>query len=214
MDEVLITKSCAEFSNLLASRASVPGGGGAAALVGALGAALCSMAGNLTLGRKKYAAQEPDIRRMLADGEKIRQRLLELVDEDAKAFEPLSRAYSIPKTEQDRESVLEEATLAACRAPLEMMEQTSKAVELLEEMLEKGSTMLVSDVGCGAACCRCALESASLNVFINTKTMKNREKADWLNGRAEELLVTFLPRAQRIVLEVTTQLYPERGASC
>ena len=82
MSEKLIHKSCEEFSQVLASRAAVPGGGGVSALVGAFGAALCSMAGNLTLGRKKYAAVEPDIRRMLAEGERIQNRLLELVVEE------------------------------------------------------------------------------------------------------------------------------------
>ena len=98
MDEELIQKSCAQFSQQLASKAPVPGGGGAAALVGALGAALCSMAGSLTLGRKKYAAWEDDIRRMLDQGEQVRTRLLELVDEDAKAFQPLSRRTPFQRT--------------------------------------------------------------------------------------------------------------------
>lgn len=212
--EKMMEKSCREFTQVLASKAPVPGGGGAAALVGALGTALCSMAGNLTLGRKKYAAYEPDIRRMLEAGEVIRTRLLELVEEDAAAFEPLSRAYSIPKNAPDREEILEAATLAACQAPLEMMVQSCRAIVLLEEMLEKGSVMLVSDVGCGASCCRAALESSSLNIFINTKTMQNREKAQELNSRADGILGEFLPRAEAIVETVVRRLRPEGGASC
>lgn len=206
MAEKLIDQTCEEFVSLLASKAPVPGGGGAAALVGALGAALCSMAGNLTLGRKKYAAVEPDIRILLEKGEMVRTRLLELVDADAAAFEPLSRAYSIPKDDPGREAVLEEATKKACAAPMEMLEQCAQAVELLEEMLEKGSVMLVSDVGCGAVCCKAALECAALNVYINTKTLKNRVVAEALEHRTDELLKEYGARASEISAAVTAQL--------
>ena len=206
MSEKLIHKSCEEFSQVLASRAAVPGGGGVSALVGAFGAALCSMAGNLTLGRKKYAAVEPDIRRMLAKGERIQNRLLELVDEDAQSFEPLSRAYSIPKDDPNRAEVLEKVTVGACQAPLAMMESICEAIELLEEMLEKGSVMLVSDVGCGALCCRAALESAALNVFVNTRTLRDRDAAAALERRADALLAEFVPRAAAVAEEVRRRL--------
>ena len=95
-----------------------------------------------------------------------------------------------------------------------MMEQICRAIELLEEMLEKGSVMLVSDVGCGASCCRAALESASLNIFINTKTLQNRHAAQRLNDQANEMLRDFLPRAAAVVETVAKRLYPERGAEC
>lgn len=206
MSELLREERCVDFASSLASAAPVPGGGGAAALMGALGAALCSMAGNLTLGRKKYASVEPDIRRMLEKGEQVRTRLLELVDEDAAAFEPLSRAYSIPKEAPHRAEVLEEATLSACAAPLEMMEQCAAAAELLEEMLEKGSVMLISDVGCGALCCRAALESAALNVFVNTRTLRDRDTALRLERRADALLENWLPRTSAVAEEVRRRL--------
>jgi len=206
MSELLREERCVDFAASLASAAPVPGGGGAAALVGALGAALCSMAGSLTLGRKKYAQVEPDIRRMLVKGEQVRTRLLELVDEDAAAFEPLSRAYSIPKEDSSRATVLEQATLSACTAPLEMMEQCAAAAELLEEMLEKGSVMLISDVGCGALCCRAALESAALNVFVNTRTLRDRAAAQRLEHRADALLETWLPRTSAVAEEVRRRL--------
>ncbi len=206
MAEKLIKQTCEGFASALASKSPVPGGGGAAALVGALGAALCSMAGNLTLGRKKYAAVEPDIRVLLEKGEAVRERLLELVDEDAAAFEPLSRAYSIPKDDPTHDAVLEDATKLACAAPMEMLEQCAKAVELLEEMLKKGSVMLVSDVGCGAVCCKAALECAALNVYINTKALKNRVVAEALEHRTDEILAEYCPRAAAIAEEVTAQL--------
>lgn len=206
MSEKLIERSCEDFAQILASKAPIPGGGGAAALVGALGMALCSMAGNLTLGRKKYAAVEPDIRAMLAHGEVIRNRLLELVDADAKAFEPLAKAYSIPKDDPNRDEVLEAATKYACAAPMEMLEQCAQAVELLEEMFEKGSTMLVSDVGCGALCCKAAMECAALNIFINTKTLRDRTAAENMEHRTDSLLTEYGVRADVVVQKVTAQL--------
>lgn len=208
MSEKMTNLSCTDFALRLASSAPVPGGGGAAALAGALGVALCSMAGNLTLGRKKYAAVEEDIRRILASAEALQARLLALVDEDAELFEPLSRAYSIPKDAPDRDEILKKATLNACTAPLEMMRCTAEAIDLLEEMLEKGSVMLVSDVGCGAILCRAALQAASLNIFINTKTLSDRAAAARLDEEADKLLSSYLPKAAAIAEEVTRSLRP------
>ena len=124
--------------------------------------ALPAMVGNLTVGRKKYAAVEEDVKIMLAKAERIQLRLLQLVDEDASAFEPLSKAYAIPKDDPSRAQLLEEVTSSACKAPLEMMRYCCQAIALLEEMMDKGSVTLVSDVGCGALCCKAALESASM----------------------------------------------------
>ena len=206
MSEKTIDKSCVDFAAVLASKAPVPGGGGAAALVGALGTALCSMVGNLTVGRKKYAQYEADVKRMLEKGAAVQARLLELVDKDAEAFEPLSRAYSIPKDDPKHDETLEAATKFACVAPVEMMKSCCEAIELLEEMLEKGSVTLVSDVGCGALCCAAALESASMNIFVNTKTLLDRSVAADLDGQADAMLREYLPRARKVADEVNRRL--------
>ena len=206
MSENMIDKSCVDFAAVLASKAPVPGGGGAAALVGALGTALCSMVGNLTVGRKKYAQYEADVKRMLEKGAAVQARLLELVDKDAEAFEPLSRAYSIPKDDPKHDETLEAATKFACVAPVEMMKSCCEAIELLEEMLEKGSVTLVSDVGCGALCCAAALESASMNIFVNTKTLLDRSVAADLDGQADAMLREYLPRARKVADEVNRRL--------
>ena len=199
-------KSLKEFAELLASKAPTPGGGGAAALTGALGIALCSMAGNLTLGRKKYADVEADVLRMLEKGESLRERLLALIDKDAEMFAPLAEAYSVPKDNPDRDAILENATMGACTAPMEILRLCCECVELLEEMLEKGSKMLVSDVGCGALCCRAAIDSAALNVFINTKSLKNREEAEKLENEVDRLTAEYSPRAAAIADEVRNRL--------
>lgn len=190
---------CTDFAAALANKQSVPGGGGAAALVGAFGAALCSMVGNFTVGKKTYAAVEDDVKELIEEADDVRQKLIGLVNDDAVAFEPLSRAYGIPKDDPNRAATLEEATKAACVAPMEMMRQIVRAVELLEEMGDKGSRMLRSDVLCGAAFCAAALQSASVNVFTNTKTLADRDFAERLEREVDGLLDEYVPRAQKVV---------------
>lgn len=205
----LMKLSCADFAQILAARQSVPGGGSAAAMAGALGVALCSMAGNFTAGKKKYAAVEADIQRILAEGDTLRLRFLELAQADAVALEPLTRAYSIPKEDPDRARILEEVTLNACQAPMEILRCCAKVLLLLEEMLAKGSRLLITDVGCGAALCRAAMESAALNVFVNTAALQNRDTAAALEQEADRLLLACLPLADRITAAVTAAVRKE-----
>ena len=124
----------------------------------------------------------------------------------AENFAPLAKAYSIPKDDPTRAEVLEKVTVAACDAPMEMMRWTCKAVDLLAEMLDKGSVTLVSDVGCGALCCEAALESASMNVFVNTKTLQDREVAGKLESEADEMLRVYGVKARQVADEVTRRL--------
>lgn len=205
----LTTLSCTAFADVLASRSAVPGGGGAAAMVGALGTALCSMAGNLTAGKKKFAAVEEDVQRMLSECEVLRIRFLELVDADAQAFEPLGRAYAIPKDDPTRAQVMEEAALNACMPPVEMVACCAKSLLLLEEMLEKGSKMLIPDVGCGALLCKAAMESAAMSVFVNTGSLRDRETAAKIELQVDETLKTYLPLADRIAASVTAYIRKE-----
>ncbi len=206
MSERLTDKSCEEFASVLAAKQPVPGGGGAAALVGALGVALCSMTGNYTVGKKAYEQVEDDVRRMLLEAEGIRMRLVELVQEDADAFYPLSQAYAIPRDDPKRQDTLEEVTKWACAAPLEMMRQCCRAIELLEQMAEKGSRMFISDVGCGAILCHAALEAASLNVLVNTRSLKDRGFAEITESEVDGMLAEYLPRAQAVAAGVTESL--------
>ena len=188
--------TCVDFCDALAAKEPTPGGGGAASYAGALAAALCSMVGNYTVGKKAYAAVEDEVLRMLEEAEAYRTRLMELVGEDAAAFLPLSRAYALPKDDPERAKTLEEATKLACGAPLQMMRETCGVVALLEEMGKKGSRMLASDVACGALLARAALEAASVNVFVNTRTLADRSFARATEEEADEMLAAYVPRAQ------------------
>lgn len=194
------------FAFLLSSKAAVPGGGGAAALMGALGAALCEMAGNLTIGKKKYAAYEEDQKRMIAECERLRERFLQLIEADAEAFEPLSKAYSMPKDAPDYAETMTRVTLNACQAPYQMLECCCETISLLEEMLEKCSRLMISDVGCGAVAAEAAMKAAYLNVIINTRTLLENEEAHLLENNSEVMLQTWLPRANHITDSVTETL--------
>lgn len=206
MGERLTDRTCEEFASVLAAKEPVPGGGGAAALVGALGVALCSMVGNYTSGKKAYAAVEDDVCRMLVKADEVRLRLLELVQEDAEAFEPLSKAYGIPRDDPNRAETIETYTKQACEAPLQMMRQICIAIELLEEMGEKGSPMLLSDVGCGALLCKAALEAASINVFINTKSLHDDDFVRVTEDACDLMLHTYGPRAEVCARQVANRI--------
>ena len=205
-----LSSSVTEFTDVLASKAAVPGGGGASALVGAVGAALGSMVGNLTVGKKKYADVEAD---MIAATEKIetlRGELLRLVDADAEVFEPLSKAYGMPKeTEADRAEkarVMENCLREACSVPMDIMRAACQAIELQAEFADKGSTLAVSDAGVGVIFCKSALQGASLNVFINTKSMTDREYAARIEAEADELLGRYCALADKIFADVMGKL--------
>lgn len=199
-----------QFLSELASKAPVPGGGGAAALSGAVGCALGGMVGNLTIGKKKYADVEERVLQILSETDRLQQELLYLMEEDARAFEPLSRAYGMPKeTEEEwaaKEQVMEAALKDASLVPLQIMETAGQMLDLLEELAQIGSRLAVSDVGVGVQLCRSAVLGASMNIFINTKMMKDRGLAEQLNEKAEQLIAEKSVQADRIFEEVKAVL--------
>jgi len=193
-----VNNTCKEYVDLLATKSSVPGGGGTSALVGAIGMALGSMVGSLTVGKKKYADVEADIVAIMGKAADLQTELLRLVDEDAVVFEPLSKAYGIPKDDPNREQIMEDALKLACSVPIEIMRASAKAIELHDEFAKKGSALAISDVGVGVACCKAALQGASLNVFINTAYMNDKEYAKGIETEADELLAKYAPMADEI----------------
>ncbi len=190
--------SCTEFVTVLASNAPVPGGGGASALVGAIGTALGNMVGSLTVGKKKYAGVEEEIIALKAKCDQLQKDLLDQIALDAKGFEPLAKAYGIPKDDPNRDKVLEEATIVACQVPVKIMELCCEALDAIQVFAAKGSRLAVSDAGCGAVCVKAALQAASLNVFINTKTLQNRELAEEMNKKCLGMLDKYCAMADEI----------------
>ena len=194
----MTTASCREFVTVLASSEPAPGGGGAAALVGALGTALGNMVGSLTVGKKKYADVEAEIIALKKKCDALQTELLNQVPADAEGFLPLAKAYSIPKDDPSRDAVMEEATIIACRVPVRIMELCCEALDAIAVFAAKGSRLAVSDAGCGAVIVKAALQAASLNVFINTKTLKNRAYAEELNAKCLSMLDKYGAMADEI----------------
>lgn len=203
-------ESCEKFVEILASKDPVPGGGGASALVGAVGTALGNMVGSLTVGKKKYAEVEADIIELQKNATTLQHQLLELVQKDAEVFEPLAKAYGMPKEteaeQREKELVMEEALILACSVPLDIMRKCCEAILLQEEFAKKGSALALSDAGVGVVFCKAALQGASLNVFINTGAMKNIDHANKINREANEMLDKYTLLADGIFDEVLTRI--------
>ena len=190
--------SCREFVTVLASDAPAPGGGGAAALVGAIGTALGNMVGSLTVGKKKYADVQDEIIALKAKCDALQKELLDQVEADEVNFLPLAKAYGIPKDDPNRDKILEEATIIACSTPIKIMELCCQAIDYIKVFADKGSRLAVSDAGGGAVICKAALQATSLTVFINTKTLKNRDVAEDMNRHANVMLNKYGQLADEI----------------
>ena len=185
----MLNQTCRDFIDALASREPVPGGGGASALAGAGGMALGCMVGELTVGKKQYEEYDTEISELLFRSQELIHRFEELVEEDAKAFLPLSEAYRMPKSTPEetaaRESAIQAALVTAAEAPLEIAETCLKALRILDSFSLIGSRMAVSDAGTGAAICLAALKGARLNVLVNLRLMKDKEKRKELSDKID-----------------------------
>lgn len=203
-------KTCPDFIEVLASKEAVPGGGGAAALCGAIGTALGNMVGSLTVGKKKYADVEEEIIELKKKCDALQADFLSLIDKDAEMFEPLAKAYGLPKDTEEQAAykaeVLEKCAKDACVVPMTIMEKSCEAIDIIDEFAKKGSALAVSDAGCGAIICKSALYAASLNIFINTKGMADKEYAKALNDKAEKMLKDYGDKAEAIFAEVKEKL--------
>ena len=201
---------CESFIKKLASSSPTPGGGGAAALVGAVAAALASMAANITLKNNKNHT----LINLVSSLETLQKDLLILIEEDAKSFLPLAAAYKSPATttqeQAEKEQKKEEALNNACIAPLQIMNKCYQIIDICIELKTLAKPIVISDIGVGITLCKSALEGASLNVFCNTKLMKNRELATELNKQAENLLSIFCAKSQQLFFQIKNQLLEER----
>ncbi len=206
----MLEKSVINYANALASKDPVPGGGGAAAVVAALGIALGTMVGNLTLGKTRYLEVQDEVQELMVRSERLRETLQKLSEADAEVFRPLSLAYGMPAGTEDektaKDAVLQPALLAAAEVPMEICRKTVEVVSLLARYGEIGSRIAISDVACGAAMARAALESAQMNVLINTRLMKDIGMARRLNDEAEALVAKGVREADAIIGSIRNQL--------
>lgn len=197
-----LNTSVSDFTERLASPAPVPGGGGASALVAAIGVALGDMVGELTVGKKKYLGVEDEIKELMRRAQELRVRLLACIEKDAVAFEPLSRAYGIPKDDPTREAVMEQCLRDAAAAPLEIFDLCCEAIELQRAFAEKGSKLVVSDAATGVVLCWGAMYGAAVNVKVNTKPMKDRSYAEQINAHIDAGMEKYWPIAERVYEDV------------
>lgn len=204
-------ESCRFFVEMLASSTPSPGGGGAAALVGAIGTALGHMAGNLTMGKKKYADVQAQILEVNTKCMCLEKELLDQVEADEKSFLPLAAAYKLPKDAPGYDRFMDEATVEACAVPLRIMELCCQALDCIALVAEKGSRLAVSDAGSGAVCCKAAMQAASLTVFINTKTLRNRDIAAEIDKKVNRMLRDYGALADKIYLDVCRSFGQQGG---
>ena len=176
--------------------------------MGALAAALANMVGALTVGRKRYADVEEEVRALMDRCTQLQAQLLDQVRADAEGFLPLARAYGISKDDPARAQVLEEATITACRAPMRILDLCRDSLAVIAAMAGKGSRLAVSDAGCAAALAKGALQAAALNVFINTKMLQNRALAQEMNETCLYLLEVCGRQADEIYAAVKASLLP------
>ena len=207
---VFLEQSCATFLQKLASKDPAPGGGGAAALVAALGAALGNMVANLTLGKKKYADVEKEIKEILEKMMELQEQMLSYVQKDADAFLPLIQAYALPAENEDQKQEknarIQRHAKNAAKIPLQLMELCTRAIRIHQDLLQKGTVLAVSDIGVGVLCLKAALESASLNVRINLKTIKDQTYVARAKEQMALLLESYCPLADEVYQEVLARL--------
>jgi formiminotetrahydrofolate cyclodeaminase len=203
---MLTKKTLNAFLDELASSSPAPGGGSVAALAGALGAALTSMVCNLTIGKKKYADVEEEMKKALISSEELRGQFANLVDRDTQAFNKVMEAFGLPKdTEPQRAlrlAAINEATKEATLVPLEVMKHCIDAMALAQEVADKGNRNSVSDAGVSALMLHAACEAAALNVRINLLSLSDTDFVGWKSDEVESLLKTsrmMMEEAQEIV---------------
>lgn len=185
--------SLENFTAALASKEAVPGGGGAAALAGALGAALGAMVCNLSEGKKSVAGHEQELAEALKKLELTRKYMLRLADEDAKAFEPLKKYLSLPKGDPEREAHMDSALRVACFIPTELMYTAAQTAETLRQLADIGVRGAISDVGVGLELCRAAMRAARLNMIINAAGMSDEVFAMTLRRECELVFEQYDP---------------------
>ena len=191
----MLDKTIRTFTEESASKAPVPGGGGVSALCGALAASLAEMVTNLTVGKKKYAAYEDEIRDIMDRAEELRKELLDCIEKDAEAFAPLAAAYSLDKNSEGYAERMETCLQNAAEPPFLIMQYCADVIRLDERLAEIGSKLAVSDAGTSAMLGDGALHGAYLNVRVNTRLMKDRARAEELEERADRLLNEYSERA-------------------
>jgi len=198
-----VKKPMIVFINKLASRSPEPGGGSVSALVGALGAALVSMVGNLTLGKEKYAEVQDQIEELLKSSEKLRDELQRLIQEDTEVYADVSVAFKLPRDTEEEKAVraerIQKALKKATEVPFEIAEKCLEVARLSETSAEIGNVGAVSDAGVAVLLAEAAAQSAALNVKINVNSIEDQDFAEEKWSRIEEIFKETAELRGRVV---------------
>ena len=207
---MLVERSVNKFLDELASSSPAPGGGSVAALAGAIGASLTTIVCNLTIGKKKYADVEDDIKKLLEESEVLRKRFSKLVDDDTVAFNKVMEAYGLPKESEGqkalRSAAIQEATKEAALVPLEVMKHVIDALALTKVVATKGNQNSISDIGVSALMLHAASEAAALNVLLNLQSIKDVDFVGWKSEDVASLLKTSSNAAEEIMKTVRNKV--------
>jgi formiminotetrahydrofolate cyclodeaminase len=191
-----------KFLDDLASERPTPGGGGAAAVMGAIGAALVSMVANLTIGKKNYESVEEDLKAARAEAERVRAELTAAVEEDVVAFNSVMGAYGLPRATDEEKAARAAAIQAALKdatlAPLRAVNACFEVIRLSEAAADKGNLNVISDAGVAVLAANAGLRSAALNVYINAKAIKDREFAESRIAEVEALLAAAAEKTEAV----------------
>ena len=203
-------KTCEDFVDVLASKSAVPGGGGAAALTGAIGIALGSMVCNLTIGKKKYAEHEESVKYILEKARSLEKDLIGMIDEDAECFFPLSKAYGLPSSTDEEKKIksetMESALKKACEVPIKIVKVCYESIKLHEDLVDKGSRLAISDIGVGVQCLRAAILSGQLNVLININSIKDEKYVNEVRNEINRLVEEGVKICDEVYLKVEKAL--------
>ena len=202
----LVDMTVRDYTNLLASDASAPGGGSTAALMGAQGAGLTAMVCALTLGRKKYLEHEALCLSVRAQAEALKESFLDLMDRDTQAFNGVSMALAMPRDSQDekdaRKAAMQKALKACTMTPMEMMGHAMQTMVLTESILGKSNASAASDLGVAVLSLKAAIQGAWLNVLINLGGIEDRAFNEEYRARGQALLDKALPLADRLYSQI------------
>lgn len=203
-------KTIAAFLDDLASERPTPGGGGAAAVCGAIGAALVSMVANLTIGKKNYEAASERLKAVNEKAERLRAELTSAIEEDVAAFNSVMGAYGLPRTTEEEKAKRMEAIQAALKdatlAPLRAVKACFEVMRLSAAVAEKGNLNVISDAGVAVLAANAGLRSAALNVFINAKVIKDRDFAEKQLAEVNALLTQAAQITEQIYQTVRTKI--------
>ena len=199
-------KTLKDFSLLTSSKEPVPGGGGVCAYVGALAAALGEMVTNLTIGKEKYIQYTTELNDIKKELDILRFNLLDCINKDAQAFEPLARAYKMDKNVPNYNQIMEESLKCAAGIPLLILKYCTRIVDLDERLAVIGSKISVSDAATSVMLAHGTMYGAYINILVNTRLMKNREEADVLNKQAVDLLDEYSVKALNIFDDICKRL--------